>query len=129
MKTNICSDCKQIITAAPGSLGTGYADFDDGSRVCYPCADKRQVADLKDRSKPFSAYVGENNTVTTWTGGKLMTITRAWPCQLTRQSFMHSASGYLSIHAVDVHGGHWAGRGSAGMAIKLRPVKGRPHRL
>lgn len=28
------------------------------------------------------------------------------------------------IHAVDSHGGHWAGRGSEGISIKLRPVKG-----
>jgi len=122
---NICSDCKHEIAApAAGTCAAGYAVLPDDSRICYACADKRQVAELLDRSKPFVGYVGSGNTITTWTGGKLMTITRAWPCELTRQSFTHSAKGYTSIHAVDVHGGHWAGRGSEGIAIKLRPVKG-----
>lgn len=102
---------------------SGYAVLPSGERICYACADKREIEELKDRSKPFVAYVGKGNTITTWTGGKLMTITRAWPCKLTRQSWTHSQNGYLSIHAVDVHGGHWAGRGSEGIAIKLRPVK------
>ena len=117
-----CADCGA--TFKSDGFGTGYAVLHDDTRVCYACADKRQIAELKDRSKPFCAYVGKDNAITTWTGGKLMTIIRAWPCQLTRQSYAHSAKGYLSIHAVDVHGGHWAGRGSEGVAIKLRPVKG-----
>lgn len=126
MKTNQthCADCGVPFPKhEPGYSGaSGYADFKDGKRVCYPCADKRQIEALKDRSKPFFAYVGKDNSITTWTGGKLMTITRAWPCKLTRQSFTHDRNGYLSIHAVDVHGGHWSGRGSEGVAIKLRPV-------
>jgi hypothetical protein len=61
--------------------------------------------------------------VTTWTGGELMRVTRAMPCKLTRQSFIHEKRGFLSIHAVDTHGGHWHGRGSEGVAIKLRPCK------
>jgi hypothetical protein len=105
-----------------GGGATGYAVKADGTHICYPCADKLQIEDLKDRSKSVCAYVG-SGIITTWTGGKLMTIT-CRPCKLTRQSFTHSRSGYRSIHAVDVHGGHWAGRGSEGIAIKLRPVKG-----
>lgn len=93
-----------------------------GEKICYTCSDRAQIEDLKDRSKPFCAYVG-NGTIHTWTGGKLMTITRSVPCALTRQSWTHDRNGYKSIHAVDVHGGHWAGRGSKGVVIKLRPVK------
>ncbi len=103
--------------------GSGYATLKDGSHICYSCADKMQIEELKDRSKPFLAYVG-SGTIQTWTGGKLMTITRTRPCQLTRRSYTHDRNSYLSIHAVDVHGGHWAGRGSKGIAIRLRPVKG-----
>lgn len=114
----------QWIASDQTNGGTGYAYPPDSDRpICYPCSDKRQIADLKDRSKPFIAYVG-NGTITTWTGGKLMTITRSNHCQLTRDSWTHSRNGYMSIHAVDVHGGHWTGRGSEGIAIKLRPVKG-----
>lgn len=111
--------------------GTGYAILPDGERICYACADRMQIEELKDRSKPFCAYVSLvakdswlGYKITTWTGGELMRVTAARPCRLTRPSFTHDRKGYMSIHAVDVHGGHWAGRGSEGVAIKLRPVKG-----
>jgi hypothetical protein len=114
--------------AHQGSI-PAYAVLPDGTKVCYSCADKRQVEDLKDRSRPFTGYVGPGaKTITTWTGGVLMQVTRAWPCRLTRESFTHDRSGYLSIHAVDVHGGHWAGRGSEGIVIKMRPVNVPRHR-
>lgn len=121
-----CADCGASFPQFPSNHcgGTGYAKLPDGRRICYPCADKRQVEDLKDRSKPFIGYVGKGMEITTWTGGHLMTITRAWPCKLTRPSFTHDREGFLSIHAVDPHGGHWYGRGSEGIAIKLHPCKG-----
>lgn len=98
--------------------GTGYATLPNGEHICYPCADAQQREELKDRSKPFVAYVGKAGDITTWTGGHLMKIVRVRPCKLTRFSYMHGKH-YSSIHAVDVHGGHWAGRGSEGIAIKL----------
>lgn len=117
-----CGDCQQV-KPVQTSGGTGYGYMPGSNKpVCYDCCNKREIESLKDRSKPFVAYVGKGDSITTWTGAKLMTITRAWPCQLTRRSFTHGKN-YLSIHAVDVHGGHWAGRGSEGIAIKLRPVK------
>lgn len=123
-ETFTCHDCQQTKPIGrEGSCATGYCAITAHCRICYACADLRQIESLKDRSKPFLAYVGKDNSITTWTGGKLMTITRAWPCSLTRQSFTHDRKSYLSIHAVDIHGGHWAGRGSEGIAIKLRPVK------
>lgn len=115
--------CKCGATFQPSGCATGYATLPNGTRICYDCANKIEIEDLKDRSKPIVAYVGKDNSITTWTGKKLMTITRAWPCQLTRQSVWHSKKSYMSIHAVDIHGGHWTGRGSEGIAIKLRPVK------
>jgi len=128
MKTTLeqttCADCGQPFPVQPaGSCTTGYATLPKTEqRICYPCADKREIEELRDRSKPFCAYVG-NGTITSWTGGRLMTITRATPCALTRQSWTHDRRHFKSIHAVDVHGGHWAGRGSVGVVIKLRPVK------
>lgn len=120
--TFVCADCGQKFEIKT-SGGTGYAVKPDGKRICYGCADKRQIADLKDRSKPFVAYVSSDGArITTWTGGTLMRITRSNACRLTRQSFTHDRNSYMSVHAVDVHGGHWSGRGSAGIAIKLRPV-------
>lgn len=119
-----CSKCNSLFPVNPPNHtgATGYATLPNGERICYPCADFLKREELKDRSKPFMAYVGKDNEITSWTGGKLMTITSSRRCTLTRQSFTHDRKGYRSIHAVDVHGGHWAGRGSEGIIIKLRPV-------
>ncbi len=116
-----CVDCQQTFPKREGCGATGYATLPNETNICYHCADKRQIEDLKDRSKHFCAYVGKG-IITTWTGGKLMTITSQRPCELTRRSFWHDSKSFKSIHAVDVHGGHWTGRGSESIAIKLRPV-------
>lgn len=103
-------------------ITTGYATTPDGRRVCYDCADQATRDDLRDRSRPFCGYLSSDLAhVTTWTGGALMRVLSASPCQLTRTSYTHDRKSYKAIHAVDVHGGHWYGRGSAGIAIRLRP--------
>lgn len=123
MKSNNCFDCLlPIPEKLPNTCASGYAVLPNRKKICYPCADKRQIEDLKDRSKPFCAYVGKG-IISTWTGGKLMTITQSRSCLLTRQSFFHDRNSYRSIRAVDVYGKHWAGRGSEGISIKMRPVK------
>lgn len=100
---------------------SGYAVLPSGEHICYPCADAQQRDELRDRSKPFVAYLS-GDKVTTWTGGELMRVTHSRPCKLTRLSYTHDRRSYRSIRAVDVHGGHWTGRGSDGVAIRLRPV-------
>lgn len=101
--------------------GSGYAITRDSVKICYSCADKAQIEELKDRSKPFGAYVsGDGRAITSWTGGHLMRITRSRSCRLTRLSHTHDKGSYMSVHCVDVHGGHWHGRGSAGICITLR---------
>lgn len=120
-----CMTCKQVKSTGGHGGGTGYArpQNSDGL-LCYACADAAQIEGLKDRSKPFSAYLSsDGNTVTSWTGGKLMTVTRSTPCALTRQSFMHDSKSYRSIRARDVHGAYWFGRGSAGVCLRLRACK------
>jgi hypothetical protein len=119
-----CADCNHQLPIMPKGHcgGAGYAALPDGSRICYQCADKRQAEDLKDRSKPFTAYVSEG-IITTWTGGKLMAITRSKTCKLSRWSWTHGKT-IQAIQARDVHGKMWCGRGSAGIAINLRPIKG-----
>jgi len=118
--------CGHVFIYPPADCGaSGYAVIPDGTRICYACAEKREIDGLKDRSKPFVAYVAMDGIhITTWTGGKLMKIVSARKCKLTRQSFTHSANSYASIRAKDLHGNLWHGRGSTGIAIKLRPMKG-----
>jgi len=110
-----CQQCRKPFPVHPPGYcgGTGYAVLTDGSRVCYACADKWQLERLKDRSSPVIAYL-QGGDITTWTGGKLMKVV----------SSRHTRNGERSIRARDYHGGCWAGRGSNGMAIKLRPVIG-----
>ena len=122
----ICADCQVTIPPPlPHATGTGYAVLPDEKNICYSCADSRQRNELLDRSRPFMAYVsGDGKRITSWTGGHLMKITESWQIPLTRVSFTHGKR-IAHIHAVDVHGGHWTGRGSAGIVIILRPCKGK----
>ena len=107
-----------------GPHTTGTAHLADGREVCWECADNMQREDLKER-KPVCAYVSiDGKRITTWSGGILMKVTHSATCKLTRVSFTHDRRSYRSIHARDVHGALWYGRGSAGVLIRMRPVKG-----
>jgi hypothetical protein len=119
-----CANCGAVCPPAPPQGGaSGYAITQDNRKICYSCSDNMQREELKDRSRPFFAYVSsDGKEITTWTGGKLMTVTISRPCQLTRQSFLHDRRAYRSIRARDIHGKNWAGRGSAGIAIKMRAI-------
>lgn len=120
-----CARCDAALPIFPAGHcgGSGYAIMPDGSRICYICADKAQRDSLKNRDKGIAAYLS-GDKITTWAGGELMRVTHSRSCKLTRQSYTHDRNLYRSIHAIDCHGGHWSGRGSDGIAIKLRPVKG-----
>ena len=77
------------------------------------------------KRRPVIAYLSmDGRRVTTWTGGTLGRVVYARPCKLSRLSNWHSDKTFRSVRVVDVHGGAWSGRGSPGVAIKLRPVGG-----
>jgi hypothetical protein len=120
-----CATCQKPFPINPPNHcgGSGFAITNEGKKICYDCAYEREVQELKDRSKSFVAYLGKDY-ITTWTGKNLMRVTESRPCRLTRRSNFHDNKSFRSIHAVDIHGKHWAGRGSEGVCIKLRPVKG-----
>jgi hypothetical protein len=123
MKT--CKDCRGEIVEPKESGPAGYAITPDGSTICYGCADKRTIAELKDRTRPMGAYLSSDGArATTWTGGTLGAVVWSRPCRLTRLSFTHSKSSFRSVNVRDVHGGMWYGRGSPGVCITLRPMKG-----
>jgi len=122
-ETFTCADCGKTFPVQT-SGGTGYARTADGKTICYGCADIRERAELKDRTRPFCAYVSsDGKAVTTWTGGRLGDVISSRPCALTRQSFTHSRGSFRSVRVRDVHGGEWYGRGSPGVCIKLRACK------
>lgn len=119
-----CACCRQVKPTAGNGCGTGYAVMPDDRLLCYACADDQQRAEMKDRSRPFSAYVsGDGKTITTWSGGKLADVVRRVPCKLTRRSYLphYGDEGYSSFRVRDVHGGKWYGRSSPGLCITLRP--------
>lgn len=127
---HVCHACadKRILscghTPSPHSyITTGTAHTPDGREICCECADREQVQGLKDRSKPFGAYLdGDGRTVTTWTGGKLGTVTSSHTIHLARWSYVHGKT-MLAIRVRDVHGAMWHGRTSPGMCVTLRPSK------
>lgn len=102
---------------------TGTAHTPDGREICCQCADAEQVEALKDRTKPVGAYLaGDGRTVTTWTGGKLGTVTASSTVRLARWSAFHGRT-MQAIRVRDVHGNMWHGRTSPGMSVNLRPCK------
>ena len=117
-----CHRCGATFPKPPPSGGaSGYAVF-GGQHICYSCADKQQREELLTAQR-FCAYVSsDGHSITTWTGGLLAYVTQSRPCKLSRRSFTHGKS-CLSITATDVHGNRWVGRGSPGIAIKIRRVK------
>lgn len=122
MKPILCSDCCATIDPLRKGTGggTGYAVLNSRRKICYACADKRQVADLLDRSKSFTGYLSSDGSRwTTWTGGTLGNVDRL----TVSRSGLHGSS-LSNVHVVDVHGNTWCGRGAGtGMCLTLRPCK------
>lgn len=119
---NHCSDCEKLLVKPENSMATGYAVLPNGSKICYPCADKRQVEEMKDRSAPFVAYIStDSKSVTTWTGGFLGRIT--WSNSTANPRGIYSRE-TVAINVIDAHGKKWHGRGpGSGMCVRLFPSK------
>lgn len=127
MNTNLLS-CGHPPTSDAG-CGTGYATIrETNERICYACADARQVADLltADRYVAYlkvpvhtpTSHTTTGSTLTTWTGGTLARVT--W---LTKSR--HNIGGHLyHFNATDVHGQQWYGTSPGpGMYARMRKCK------
>jgi hypothetical protein len=105
----------------PGSLGTGYAITAEGAYICYSCADERTLADIAAASPgdrvPAALYLAsDGRTITTWSGGKVMTLaSKGNRHNFSRERF------YLT--ARDAQGRTWHGTGAEGMYCTLRLTK------
>lgn len=112
----VCATCGK---ASPHT--DSYGMDHHGEMHCYGCCHARDVAELLDRTKPFSAYVScDGRTISNWPGGLLATVTQY---SEARTGFNRSTQAYF--RAVDVHGGQWYGRGAGkGMYCTLRAMKG-----
>ena len=113
-----CHDCGKVKPTGGHGCGTGYArcnDPDGEHLVCYACTDKRETADLLTHDK-FTAYVSSDGcNLTTWTGGKLGTVSFGERHPWSRER------NYL--RAYDVHRQSWHGTGAPGMYCNLRRCK------
>jgi hypothetical protein len=125
-KTIICNETGREFIGAIEGISTNYARDSQGNFYSNEGVHQREVKDLLDRTRSFTAYLSSDGLrITGWKGNTLMNIVSSSSCKLTRSSFLHSRHSYMSVRAVDVHGKHWYGRGSAGVVITMRPYKDR----
>jgi len=117
-----CCDCGAVrMFPMSGTVGgTGYAVVPGNQLCCYDCADKRQREDMRDRSRPFTAYISSDGArLTTWSGGTLGHV-------ISHSSHCNNWGARIHCYSVrDVHGAYWHGRSSGpDMCISVRPSRG-----
>lgn len=93
--------------------------IEQSNAICYACCHAHDVAELRDKSKPFTAYISsDGKQITNWPGAALMRITAETSGRAGFGGEMHY------WRAVDVHGQHWHGKNSGrGMCVNLRACK------
>ena len=116
-----CETCGKV---APNSESYGILGGSAKSMHCYRCCHARDVAELKDTTKPFCAYLsGDGKAITNWPGECIARVTQS----------SHSRTGWngaqiYRIRAIDVHGQIWHGMGAGpGRFVTLRAFKGSRH--
>lgn len=111
-------DCGHAAT--PTDFTPGYATVaKTGGKICHSCADAMQRNELNAVDKTVAYVSGDGKAVTTWTGGRLMTITQHG----SAPNGWHGSQ----IHywrAVDDNNRGWYGRNAGnGMCITMRKAK------
>jgi len=97
---------------------TGTAHTQDGREICCACADNEQRLLLRSSVKSFGYVNRKRGQITTWTGGKLATLTHSWTI---RGGF---GGTMLAWNAIDDSGNHWYGRNAGdGMATVMHKAK------
>jgi len=111
-------DCGHV--ASPHSeYTTGYGVDSSGKKHCYACCHAQDLAQLKDTTKPFFAYVnGDGKSITNWPGSTLMRITS----ESTGRGGFGGRMYYY--RAIDANGQQWHGKNAGrGMCIKLKACR------
>lgn len=117
----ICACGHPPTPQGPDSCTTGVAWTQGNVPLCFDCADLAQREDMK-RADAWSGYLAsDGQTITTWSGGKLASVTMLHKFKLGGAC---RGTAY-TIHAIDTYGGRWHGRSPGpGMYCKLRRLKG-----
>ena len=77
--TRNCALCRAELPTPPttGASGSALVKIHGSEvRICYPCADARQRAELATAEHFFAYLSGDSKQLTTWTGGLLARVTR-----------------------------------------------------
>jgi len=119
-----CHVTGKQFTGAIEGCSTNYARDSQGHIFSNEGVEISQKKDLLDRSKPFTGYIsGDGRSLAGWKGNVLGTVIWSSPVRLTRRSFWHGKD-YAAFRIRDIHGGLWYGRGSPGICINVRAMKG-----
>jgi hypothetical protein len=107
------------VLEAQGAGTTGYARKRDTSEcICYACADDEHRADMQRSGECFAYLDVDGKHITTWSGGKLLTVTREW--QTSAGGFAGNVQ-ITRVWARDTAGSMWHGRGPGrGMYVRLK---------
>jgi hypothetical protein len=122
--TLTCSVTGKQFKAALDGCTTNYAIDPEGRVYSDEGVTLASEKKIRERSGPFVGYVDRNGDLTTWKGHVLAKGEWVKPCKLTRISFIHDQKDYKSRWFRAPDGGLWYGRGSPGVCITVRPVKG-----
>lgn len=122
---NKACDCGHLPTPTE-HLGTGQARMTgtDDRTICYDCADAMTRCDIAQSKSGdrITLYISsDGNTVTTWTGGRMMRIL-GWGARHPWSNGYDGPRYY--VRAIDNDGCVWYGTGANGMYANLRKAKG-----
>jgi hypothetical protein len=119
-----CAETGRAFIVSRDGCSFNYASNTKGETLSDEGVNLREVRELLDRSRPFGCYLSsDGKRATGWKGNTLGAVVHASPVTLTRRSVWHG-SHMLAVRVRDVHGAMWHGRGSPGVLINLRPMKG-----
>lgn len=109
--------------SAHSSFTRGYAVRQDDTKVCYECAQRQELEDLK-TAQHYVAYLSRVDgrlLLTGWIGWKLATVTESTVTTLSAFGHRHSR---VYFRATDVHGQHWYGNSPGeGMYARMHKAK------
>lgn len=135
-------DCGHLPTLHGSQADTAHHKDDNGvkTEICYACADRLHVQSLDTETKtdgylsmkrggvpmdprfPKASALSAEYSVTTWSGGFLMHVTRIKTTK--RYGFHGIPYDDVTFNARDAKGRFWSGRGpGVGMYCRLRRIK------
>lgn len=120
--TLTCAVTGKTFTAQRTGCTFNYAQDSAGRPVSDEGVELSNQRAMLDRTKPVGLYVSQDGRhVTGWKGDIVGNITRS---SVSRGNFGGSL---MHVRVLDMHGGHWYGKGAGrGMYITLRPCKTKP---